>query len=165
MMRRVPIIGVVLLLLCGLGVGGYWVWEGRIVIIPPPGNWTVARLNRLPESQLIFPGSTIVGRTQREGGRDIEGKFYARIGYTLGTQVPIVDVERFYREELGARGWSIDAHVIVATSDRGTLGWRKGEMMFRLAVLRQGDPRSPLVLDQYATPYTIDLFPDPLPTR
>ncbi len=158
-MRRVLIVGVAVFLLCGLGVGGYWVWEGRIVIIPPPGNWTVARLNRLPEAQLIFTGSAIVGRTQREGWRSTDGKFYARVGYTLGTQASVADVEH-----LGARGWSIDPHVIVATSDRGALGWRKGEMTFRLAVLRQGDPRSPVVLDQCAIPYTIDLFPDPLPT-
>lgn len=162
-MRRFFLIVAASVVLCGLSVGGYWAWEGRVVIIPPPGNWTVARLRRLPEEQLFFPGSMIVGRTQREGARGLEGTYYAHIGYALGTQAPSADVERFYREQLQARGWARDPYVIATTADRGVLGWRKGGLTFRLAVLRQHDPRSPPVLDQFATPYTIDIIPDPSP--
>ena len=42
------------------------------------------------------------------------------------------------------------------------VAWRKGELVFRVAIREKGDPRNPAAGDAYATPYSITLIVQPL---
>ena len=86
----------------------------------------------------------------------VEGTNYAFSGYALGVNAAEEEVFDFYRRELPARGWQYSSVDIVSGTGEGrALAWRKGELVFKCAVLDKGDPRNPKAGDAYETPYMI----------
>lgn len=145
-----------------LAVGGYIAWVRPASIIPPPGGYSMARLERVPEAHLYYPDAVAVAALGHEGASIVDGGYPASVGAYLGSQSSPEAIIAFYRERLTTQGWEATTWgVYPAVGEIRTLGWQKGDLLFRLAILRHGDPRDPVELDRYATPYRFDLFPAP----
>ncbi|MGN6809765.1 MAG: hypothetical protein ACTHMP_02735 [Thermomicrobiales bacterium] len=86
-------------------------------------------------------------------------------GYALGVNAPEDAVLAFYEQQLPALGWTpSNGDNITGTAERRTLAWRKGNLVFSVAILRKNDPRNSPVGDSFDTPYTIRITADP-PSR
>jgi hypothetical protein len=123
-------------------------------------------LQKLPEERLVYPGSVVIG----SGGADLD-RFVAASpnpafsGHVLGVNASADEVLDFYRRELPARGWQesgVDS--IAGTAEVRALGWRKENLVFRVAILRKNDPRNPDAGDAFVTAYDIAVQADP-PSR
>jgi hypothetical protein len=123
-------------------------------------------LQQLPEAHLFYPGSTIIGQRGADFDRHVAGgpnpAFY---GYALGVNAPEDAVLAFYEQQLPALGWTpSNWDNITGTAERRTLAWRKGNLVFSVAIPLKNDPRNSPVGDGFDTPYTIRVTAGP-PSR
>ena len=121
----------------------------------PYGGYSLADLRALPEEHLFYPGSDTLGHLGDEASGGPVKPHAASSGYVLGAQAAPGDIEAFYDRELQGRGWGPKLPVGGATDEVRTVGWRKGALFFRFAVLRPGDPRNPVGAERYTSVYTI----------
>ena len=122
----------------------------------------MARLERVPEAHLYYPDGVVVAALGHEGASIIAGGYPASVGAYIGSQAGPDAIIASYRERLTSQVWEATTWgVYPAVGEIQTLGWQKGDLLFRLAILRHADPRDPIELDGYTTPYRFDLFPAP----
>ncbi len=130
----------------------------------PLGGYTLVDLRTLPEEQLFYPNSEVISRLEYAGGNTVEGPRAAFSGYELGSQASAAEIEAFYAQQLQALGWgpARPADVFTSTAEEQATGWRKGDLVFRLAILRKDDPRNPPQLMKYNTAYWFTVMPNPV---
>lgn len=110
----------------------------------------------MEEVRLVAPDSTMVADLSRPRRETIEGTNRAMDGHRYGSAATADAVVRFYERELTARGWgpSKDVSGIRGTNESIAHVWQKGAIVFRLAILREGDPRlAPDVWERFETIY------------
>lgn len=132
-----------------------WRWS------PPSDSSAITRssdLAKLPEAQLFYPGSTLLG----SGGTDYESGIWgsnpAVWGNRLGTDASKDDVFAFYDRELVARGWQASGGTAVGTAEVEGRGWQKGRVEIQVVILRKSDPQNPTAINAYQSPYRITLI-------
>lgn len=121
----------------------------------------LASLKAMPEAQLLYPGAATLDTyviNQEVGG--IDGPVPAEFGHLQGTNASQADVVTFYLHALTVGGW-VPANVVGrGDTETAVIGWRKGDVQFRLAFQRRGnDPRLAAPSDQarFATIFRTDL--------
>src|SRR3712207_8082522 len=55
-------------------------------------------LRKLPEEQLFYPGSRVIGRKGTPAVKTLHGPTGTFSGYELGSQATAVEIETFYRQ-------------------------------------------------------------------
>lgn len=144
-----------------------------LVLVACNDRVTVAQLRTNQEAELLYPGSSVVGRNEQEAATTAGGRQNASVGLVAATDASAADIESFYVEELVRRGWAIasdNAAVtlgLTRTSELSARAWRKGDLVFRLGLIDPTDPRAPvLAAGTGPSIYRIDLTAQPpSPTR
>jgi hypothetical protein len=97
----------------------------------------------MSELALVAPDSTLVADLSRPRKVTIEGTNRATAGHRYGSDATADDVVGFFERELSSRGWvpSQDVSRIRGTNESLVHVWQKGEVVYRLSVLRKDDPR------------------------
>jgi hypothetical protein len=125
-----------------------------------------AVLRGMEEATLVFPGGEVLGQWEFRGTMTIEGETHTRYGLEVGVAADEPAVMSFYQTELTRRGWVTPDDVlgrsfgIITSSEATAESWRKGAVVFRLAIkVREGmNAPPPELRDRYATIYRIDLY-------
>jgi hypothetical protein len=112
-------------------------------------------LRALPEATLAYPGSEEVAAGGSDGGMTIDGPQGAFSWRWLGADASDEEIERFYAEELGARGWTEGGpgSGIRSTGELRARAWRKGDVVFRLAFPDPEQRADPEPFSRYQTIY------------
>jgi hypothetical protein len=127
----------------------------------PPDLW------KQPESELIFPGSEILAKREREPQSPIQGGRSGSVGYLLGSDGGASAIEDFYAAELLTLGWQppIDKEAgvrgIRTTAELFARSWRKGDLVFRLGILDKSHPAAEGPSEGFETVFRIDLIDQP----
>jgi len=127
-----------------------------------PGGYTKGDLQRQPEAQLAYPGATPLAQGSREPEWTVEGQQYAVAHAHYGTSATAAEVEDFYGRELAARGWRLAPEKSGrATNETRAVTWRKGDLLFRLGIMRKNDVQVPRAYDAYTTAFEVALIVSP----
>lgn len=110
-------------------------------------------LRAMPESALAYPGSEEVAAGGSDGGMTIDGPQGAFSWRWLGADASDEEVERFYAEELGSRGWTGGRESIRSTGEFRAREWQKGNVVFRLAFPDPEQRADPAPFSRYQTIY------------
>lgn len=112
-------------------VGAYVV--NAVLVVPKADR--PATIAKLPEANLLMPGSHVLGRSSAKPGYD-----GASVTTINGVNASKADVFAYYRQQLTARGWhGPDSSAYVSTEE-----WAKGHYRFQLEFLgRPGDSTYP----------------------
>jgi hypothetical protein len=130
------------------------------------GGYSAAALQQLPESQLIYPGADVLRTYATEQISGLAKPWYAAAGLSAGTQATRQDVERWYAQQLQARGWASPPPVVAparpgappVTPIPYVNEWWRGDLVFRLAFDRPAQPgASPVVA--YPTYFSVAIEP------
>ena len=111
--------------------------------IPTPtriGGYSAVALRQLPETQLVYPGADIFTTYATEQISGLAKPWYAVAGFSAGSQANRQDVERWYDQQLQARGWIVFSAIPVTpvgvlpatTVPRRGVVWQRGDLFFRL---------------------------------
>ena len=68
------------------------------------GEWTPAKLKKLPEASLLVPQSEVIRRRENTGKAFIPGS--ALIAVTAKTTATPAEIAKYFDDELRRRGWS-----------------------------------------------------------
>ena len=107
---------------------------------PYDGNATLAQLQGLPETNLIYPGSSTLYQLANEttGFEARRNPSYA--GYGLATNAATAEILAYYQRQLQDLGWTSRGEVPSSTAETSAYAWDKGKLKFRLAFSDQGSP-------------------------
>lgn len=135
--------------------------------VAPSSAITPADLWSKPESQLVSPGSAILDTREGEPHQTIEGWDSAFVRTLVGSQDAAGEIESYYETELASRGWLPPADnqaiglSIRTSSELSARSWRKGDLVFRLAIVDTSDPYADSPTDGFLTVYRISLVDRP----
>ncbi|HEY8600553.1 MAG TPA: hypothetical protein VIL85_19110 [Thermomicrobiales bacterium] len=148
----VPLVLVVLI------VGGFFWWQR------PERNGVIVHaraLAALPEGQLYYPGSIVLGQSGKDYEWGLWGSNPATAGALLGTNADPNEILWFYDRELFARGWrDSNTDSVVGTNEFTGAAYRKGRMAIQVSVLRPDYPGNPPAIKSYTAGYRITLIAD-----
>lgn len=150
-----------------MAVAAIVIFVGCMSSVTPSSEVTPQDLWRVPESRLVFPGSTFLDNREGEPHQTIEGWESAFVRSLVGSERPSDEIESFYATELAARGWQLPtdnqamALSIRTSSELSARSWRKGDLVFRLGILNMSDPYADGPSEGFATLYRISLVDRP----
>jgi len=112
-------------------------------------------LRALPEATLTYPGSEEVAEGGSAGGMTIDGPQVAFSWRLLGVDASDEEIEDFFAEELGSRGWveGSGASGIRTTGELRARAWQKDAVLFRLAFRDPAHQADPAHVSRYRTIY------------
>ncbi len=146
------------LVLVALIISGFLWWQR------PERNGVIVRsrvLAALPEGQLYYPGSVVLGQSGKDYEWGLWGSNPATAGALLGTNADPNEILWFYDRELFARGWrDSNTDSVVGTNEFTGAAYRKGRMAIQVSVMRPDYPGNPSVIKPYKAPYRITIIAD-----
>ncbi len=133
--------------------------------LTPHGGYTVAALQQLPETQLVYPNAEVFRTDASERGAGLAKGWYAAVGFSAGTQATWPEVERWYAQQLQAGGWTRRPPVVYTGPTRqGTplrtpvpeviVVWQRGDLAFQLTFHRTA-PLSTSPVPIYPTYFSV----------
>ena len=93
-----------------------------------------------------MPGSVDLHHSESAAVGSIDGNTPAFRTDVIGVDAPADAVMRYFSDELARASWTIDTTDSVGiptTVETAVQVWRKGDVLFRLSILRKDDPRVP----------------------
>lgn len=141
---RTALIAVAALVIVG-GVGAYVI--NAVLIVPNADR--PATISKLPEANLLMPGSHVFDRSSAKPGYD-----GARVTTAAGVDASKTQVFDYVRTQLSSRGWQGPESTDLNAPEH----WSKGHYVFSITFLGNLGDRTYPGESQYSTTYEIDVY-------
>lgn len=110
------------------------------------GGGSLADLNSLPERSLRPGDAVFLSHNEHPAESTVDGPIPAITADVMGTNLDRADLFDWYDDALRAKGWAPDPNDLMnvrTTTEEAVEVWRRGDIVARVAILVENDPRNP----------------------